>query len=119
MIYRSVCCFESVFYIMNYSYDLTQDENKGLTKIQYDYLGHPVRIQFSDGSCTEYVYAADGRKLREKHTTAVEGLTVRMGNTLNLTPEQTMAVWQKNFLFKQDYRLQDGAASTLFPPRQL
>lgn len=99
--------------------DLTQDGNKGLTKIQYDYLGYPVRIQFSDGSCTEYVYAADGRKLREKHTTAVEGLTVRMGNTLKLTPEQTMAVWQKKFLFKQDYRLQDGAASTLFPPRQL
>ena len=82
-------------------------------------LGHPIRLQFSDGSCTGYVYAADGRKLREKHTTAVEGLTVRMGNTLKLTPEQTMAVWQKKFLFKQDYRLQDGAASTLFPPRQL
>ena len=90
--------------------DLTQDGNKGLTKIHYDYLGHPVRVQFSDGSCTEYVYAADGRKLREKHTTAVEGLTVRMGNTLKLTPEQTMAVWQKKFLFKIDYRLQGSAS---------
>ena len=107
MIYRSVCCFKSVFYIMNYSYDLTQDGNKGLTNIKYDYLGHPVRVQFSDGSCTEYVYAADGRKLREKHTTAVEGLTVRMGNTLKLTPEQTMAVdsmdYAGNLRFKRQF----------------
>ena len=52
------------------------------------HLGHPVRVQFSDGSCTEYVYAADGRKLREKHTTAVEGLHMSMGQTLNLLPLQ-------------------------------
>ena len=51
-------------------------------------IAHPVRIQFSDGSCTEYVYTADGRKLREKHTTAVEGLHMSMGQTLNLLPSQ-------------------------------
>ena len=68
--------------------DLTQDGNKGLTKIQYDYLGRPVRIQFTNGSCTEYVYAADGRKLREKHTTAIEGLHMNMGQTFNLLPSQ-------------------------------
>ena len=71
--------------------DLTQDENKSLTKIQYDYLGHPVRVQFSDGSCTEYVYAADGRKLREIHITAVEGVYANMGQIKELTPAQTMA----------------------------
>ena len=68
--------------------DLTQDGNKGLTKIQYDHLGHPIRIQFSNRSLVEYVYAADGRKLREKHTTAVEGLHMNMGQTLNLLPSQ-------------------------------
>jgi hypothetical protein len=75
-------------YIYNNVGDLKQDGNKGITYIDYDYLGHPVRVQFSDGSCTEYVYAADGRKLREKHTTAVEGLHMNMGQTLNLLPSQ-------------------------------
>ena len=86
--------------------DLTQDGNKGLTKIQYDYLGHPVRVQFSDGSCTEYVYAADGRKLREKHTTAVEGLSVAMGSVLQLTPAQTMAVDSMDYADNLRYRRQ-------------
>ena len=93
--------------------DLTQDGNKGLTKIQYDYLGHPVRVQFSDGSCTEYVYAADGRKLREKHTTAVEGLTVRMGNTLKLTPEQTMEIDSVYYAGNLIFRPQDVARNLI------
>ena len=61
--------------------------------IQYDYLGHPVRIQFTNRNLVEYVYAADGRKLREKHITAVDGLTVQMGNTLELTPAQKWIPW--------------------------
>ena len=52
---------------------------------------HPVRVQFSDGSCTKYVYAADGRKLREIHITAVEGVYANMGQIKELTPAQTMA----------------------------
>ena len=39
-----------------------------------------------------FKYAADGQKLREKHTTAVDGLTVSYGQTLELTPAQIMAV---------------------------
>ena len=78
-------------YAYNGAGDLTQDGNKGLTNIRYDYLGHPVRIQFRDGSCTKYVYAADGRKLREIHITAVEGVYANMGQIKELTPAQTMA----------------------------
>ena len=48
--------------------------------------------QFTNGNITEYVYAADGRKLRTKQTTAVEGLTVAMGHTLELTAAQIMHV---------------------------
>lgn len=55
-------------------------------------LGHPIRVQFTNGNLIEYVYAADGRKLREKHTTAVSGLTVNLGSTLALTPATTLAV---------------------------
>ena len=40
----------------------------------------------------EYVYAATGEKLRVKHTTAVEGLSAPLGQTLELTDAQTMDV---------------------------
>ena len=40
------------------------------------------------GNITQYIYAADGRKLREKHTTAVEGLHMSMGQTFNLLQSQ-------------------------------
>ena len=46
----------------------------------------------TNGNVTEYIYAADGRKLRTKHTTAVEGITVPMGQTMDLMAAQTLAV---------------------------
>ena len=87
--------------------DLTQDANKGLSLVEYDLLGHPRRIQHHNGNVTEYVYAATGEKLRVKHTTAVEGLSVPLGQTLELTDAQTMDVdsvdyWGKWQLTKED-----------------
>ena len=79
-------------YEYNAAGDLTQDKNKGIALINYDLLGHPTRIQLTNGNVTEYVYAADGRKLREKHSTAVDGLSVNYGQTLELTPAQIMSV---------------------------
>ncbi len=79
-------------YWYNAAGDLTRDANKGIALINYDLLGHPIRVQFTNGNVTEYVYAADGRKLRAKQTTAIEGLTVPMGQTLDLAPAQTMHV---------------------------
>ncbi len=58
---------------------------------------HPYELLFRETLSdthysTEYVNAADGRKLRTKQTTAVEGLTVPMGQTMDLTAAQTLAV---------------------------
>ena len=94
-------------YTYNSAGDLTQDANKGLSLIDYDLLGHPRRIQHHNGNVTEYVYAATGEKLRVKHTTAVEGLSVPLGQTLELTDAQTMDVdsvdyWGKWQLTKED-----------------
>ena len=51
-----------------YTYDengnLTQDLNRNIEDIQYNFLNLPQRIEFGDGSTTEYLYDADGRKLR-------------------------------------------------------
>ena len=65
-----------------YGYDkcgaLLHDANRGIALIDYDDRGMPVRIQFTDGSVTEHVYASDGRRLRMRHLTAVEGLSVAL-----------------------------------------
>ena len=48
-------------YGYNCNGSLTYDANKGVSWIDYDQLGNPVRVQFTDHSITEHVYAADGR----------------------------------------------------------
>jgi len=72
--------------------------------IDYDLLGNPVRIQFTDRSCTEYVYAADGRRLKTTHTTAVLSSThLALGEMVLLSPTQILSVdsteYLGNFLF--------------------
>ena len=55
-----------------YTYDnngnLTKDSNKNISGIAYNYLNLPIKVTFSDGSTIDYVYAADGTKLRTVHT---------------------------------------------------
>ena len=58
-----------------YSYNengaMTKDLNKGITDIEYDLLGNPRKVTFSNKNSIEYVYAADGRKLRTIHGRAI------------------------------------------------
>ena len=77
-----------------YGYDncgaLLHDANSGIALIDYDDRGMPVRIQFTDGSVTEHVYASDGRRLRMRHLTAVEGLSVALKSRHELTESETL-----------------------------
>ena len=82
-----------------YTYDengnLTQDLNRNIKDIQYNFLNLPQRIEFGDGSTTEYLYDADGRKLRTVHradgkttTTDYAGnLIYENGNPIRLVTE--------------------------------
>lgn len=49
-------------YKVKYTYDengnLTQDLNRNIKDIQYNFLNLPQRIEFGDGSTTEYLYDA-------------------------------------------------------------
>ena len=63
----------------HYSYNgngaITRDVTKGIANIEYDLSGMPKRIQFRNGSITEYVYTADSVKLMTIHRTAVDGIS--------------------------------------------
>ena len=82
-----------------YTYDengnLTQDLNRKIKDIQYNFLNLPQRIEFGNGSTTEYLYDAEGRKLRTVHradgkttTTDYAGnLIYENGNPIRLVTE--------------------------------
>ena len=55
-----------------------------------DLHGMPRRIQFSAGHTTEYVYDADGRKLRTVHRTAVPNMSVPLNSTVELDATNTL-----------------------------
>ena len=82
-------------YIYDENGNLTQDLNRNIKDIQYNFLNLPQRIEFEDGSTTEYLYDADGRKLRTLHkadgkttTTDYAGnLIYENGNPVRLVTE--------------------------------
>lgn len=79
---------------VEYGYDgcgsLVYDANKGVSHIGYDLSGMPKRIQFSAGHTTEYLYDADGRKLRTVHRTAVPNMSVPLDGTVELDATNTL-----------------------------
>ena len=62
-----------------YTYDakgrLTSDKNSGITGITYTLEGYPLVISYGNGNSTEYVYTADGRKLRATYRTVAENVS--------------------------------------------
>ena len=85
-----------------YTYDgcgsLTSDANKGIAWIDYDLTGMPLRIQFTNGNVTEYVYSVSGEKLRTIHRTAMPDITVPIGSTLELTAAATLSVDSTDYI---------------------
>lgn len=62
--------------VTNYS----MDAGRRIARIDYDMMNNPVRIQFTNGNVTRYVYSAAGEKLRVVHQTAVPDITVAIGS---------------------------------------
>ena len=80
-------------YDQEYSYDgcgsLTSDLNKEIRQIKYDFNGMPTSVWFKDGSIIEYVYTADGVKLKTIHRTAVDGIEA-VGSSPELSEQNTL-----------------------------
>ena len=84
-----------------YRYDsngnLTEDLNKKITKIQYNLLNLPSALQFTQGHTTEYLYDADGVKLRVKQITAVPDMFVSMGTIRPVSNDSIKEITQTDY----------------------
>ena len=58
-------------YAYNANGALIKDLNKGITNIEYDALNNLRKISFTGNRNIQYVYAADGRRLRTEHARRV------------------------------------------------
>ncbi len=58
---------------------LTRDYNKDISSISYDQFGNLFKVTFGNKSSIEYVYSADGIKLKARHITAIPQGTVTVG----------------------------------------
>ena len=76
---------------------LVSDASRKIAKIEYDYNNNPVRIQFTNGCVTNYIYSATGEKLRVIYQTAVPNIEVAIGETRELTTNEL--VNRKHFIF--------------------
>ena len=90
---------------------LTSDRNRGIANIDYDNLNNPTRIQFTDGSVTEYLYTAEGEKLMVTHTTAAPGISVAMGSTHHLTQNEILSTDSISYI--GDLRICNGIPDML------
>ena len=99
-----------------YTYDangnLTKDLNRNISNIQYNFLNLPGKVMFGDGSTIEYVYAADGTKLRTKHV--INGTTTTTdycGNVVYENGVQKLLLTEAGYVTLSDrkyhYYLQD------------
>ena len=49
---------------------LTSDASRRIARIDYDMMSNPVRIQFTNGNVTKYIYSATGQKYHHLQTPA-------------------------------------------------
>lgn len=75
-----------------YKYDsngnMQEDSNKKITKIQYNPLNLPLALQFTNGNRTDYLYDSDGIKHRVTYSTAVNNVSVPMGEIRPLSSDE-------------------------------
>ena len=82
-----------------------------IAKIEYDYNNNPVRIQFTNGNVTKYVYSATGEKLRVTYQTSVypkDADIVKIGKTKELTKEEKKCTETVDYLLGGALTLRNG-----------
>ena len=95
-------------YTYNSCGSLTSDTGRGIAMIEYDNCNNPLRIQFTNGNVTRYVYATDGRKLRTIYYTAMPNITVAVGETKVLAPAEILCSDSVDYLMNGNLILKNG-----------
>ena len=97
----------------NASGSLVSDAGRGIARIDYDRLNNPVRIQFTNGSVTKYIYSATGEKLRVIYQTAVPNITVPIGSVRELAPSEIQCADSTDYLLGGNLTLRNGRIDKL------
>jgi RHS repeat-associated protein len=87
---------------------LVSDAGRKIARIDYDCLNHPVRIQFTDGNVTKYIYSATGEKLRVIYQTAVPNISVAIDSTKELAPSEIQCTDYTDYLLGGNLTLKNG-----------
>ena len=95
-------------YLYNDNGAIIVDTDRGITMIEYDNFGNPVRVQFANGNIIQYIYSAEGRKLRTIYYTAMPNIKVAFGSTHDLDAAEILAVDSADYLMDGSLILKNG-----------
>ena len=87
---------------------LVSDAGRRIARIDYDAFCNPIRIQFTNGNVTKYIYSATGEKLRVVYQTAVPNLSVPIGETRELSPSEILNTNYTDYLLGGSLTLNNG-----------
>ena len=87
---------------------LVSDAGRKIAKIDYDLNNNPVRIQFTNGNVTKYIYSATGEKLRVIYQTAVPNITVTIGSSRELSSSEIQCTDYTDYLLGGTLTLKNG-----------
>ena len=87
---------------------LVSDAGRKIARIDYDLRNNPVRIQFTNGNVTKYVYSATGEKLRVIYQTAVPNITVAIGSMRELAFYEIQHTDSTDYLLGGSLTLKNG-----------
>ncbi|MDD3364584.1 MAG: RHS repeat-associated core domain-containing protein [Syntrophomonas sp.] len=87
----------AVEYLYDTNGNMTVDYNKKISKIQYNQLNLPNKLQFTYGHTTSYRYGADGTKRNVTHVTSTTNLLVPMGSIVAVPANQIASTMQTDY----------------------
>nr|WP_321521006.1 RHS repeat-associated core domain-containing protein [uncultured Macellibacteroides sp.] len=87
----------AVEYLYDTNGNMTVDYNKKISKIQYNQLNLPNKLQFTYGHTTSYRYGADGTKRNATHVTSTTNLLVPMGSIVAVPVNQIASTMQTDY----------------------